>query len=204
MPGPVSRFAIAAVAFAVAAGEVRAADLVPGVNTVGGYSWQGPYVGVNLGYQWGRTSNNPTDPSGVAGGFQAGYNVQRGQFVYGVEGDIQASGADDRFAPWQFSNPWFGTFRGRAGYAFGSMLFYGTVGLSYGRLTGENVLTGMTQSTTGIGWTAGAGVEVALMRNWSAKAEYLYVDLGERAYSLTGTRNGLESSLLRFGVNYRF
>jgi outer membrane immunogenic protein len=204
MPGPAFRISIAAAALAIAAAELQAADLVPGVNTVGSYSWQGPYVGVNLGYQWGRVSNNSTDPSGVAGGLQAGYNVQRGQFVYGIEGDIQASAADDRFAPWKFSNPWFGTFRGRGGYAVGNMLFYGTVGLSYGRLTGENVLTGMRQSTTDIGWTAGAGVEVAFMRNWSAKAEYLYVDLGERTYSLTGTRNGLDSSLLRFGVNYRF
>ena len=50
----------------------------------------------------------------------------------------------------------------------------------------------------------GAGVEVALNTNWSARAEYLYVDLSERSYSLTGTNNGFERSLLRFGVNYRF
>ena len=47
-------------------------------------------------------------------------------------------------------------------------------------------------------------MEIALNGNWSARAEYLYVDLNDRSYSVTGTDNGLESSLLRFGINYRF
>src|SRR4029077_6438695 len=81
------------------------------------YSWAGPYLGGNLGYQWGSVSNNPTKPSGFAGGVQAGYNWQNRPRVVGVEGDLQATGADDTFAPWKFSNPWFGTVRGRAGYA---------------------------------------------------------------------------------------
>ena len=29
------------------------------------YCWMGPYIGVNLGYQWGETTNNPTEPSGI-------------------------------------------------------------------------------------------------------------------------------------------
>ena len=79
-------------------------------------------------------------PSGFAGGLQAGYNVQHGAFVFGAETDIQFSGADDRFAPWKFSNPWFGTLRGRGGYAFNNILFYGTVGLAYGTLRGAEHL----------------------------------------------------------------
>ena len=64
-----------------------------------------------------RPRNNPTEPSGIVGGVQAGYNLQSGQFVFGGEADINLSGADDTFAPWKFSNPWFGTVRGRAGVA---------------------------------------------------------------------------------------
>ena len=97
-------------------------------------SWQGPYVGANLGYQWGGVSNNAASPSGIAGGVQAGYNVQFGQFVFGGETDLQLSSADDTFAPWKFSNPWFGTLRARAGFAMSNVLFYGTVGLAYGTL----------------------------------------------------------------------
>ena len=57
---------------------------------------------------------------------QAGYNGQYGQFVFGGETDMQVSDADDTFAPWKFSNPWFGTLRARAGFAMNNMLFYGT------------------------------------------------------------------------------
>jgi outer membrane immunogenic protein len=166
------------------------------------YNWMGPYIGANLGYQWGSTTNNPTRPSGVAGGLQAGYNWQSGQFVFGAETDLQLSGATDTFAPWKFSNPWFGTLRGRAGWALNNILLYGTAGLAYGELRAETGI--LSESQTQVGWTAGAGMEVGFTPHWSAKAEYLYVDLGDSAFTSTGTRNGLQSSVLRFGVNYRF
>ncbi len=84
-------------------------------------SWMGPYIGGNLGYGWGEVSNNGTNPAGVLGGIQAGYNYQSGQLVVGIEGDLQLTGAEDTFAPWKFSNPWFGTVRGRIGYAFNNI-----------------------------------------------------------------------------------
>ena len=84
-----------------------------------------------------RSASNPTKPSGFIGGVTAGYNFQSGSWVFGVEGDIQAAGADDTFAPWKFSNPWFGTVRGRAGYTVSNVLFYGTAGLAFGELRGE-------------------------------------------------------------------
>jgi outer membrane immunogenic protein len=51
---------------------------------------------------------------------------------------------------------------------------------------------------------AGAGIEVGFSQRWSAKAEWLYLDLAERSFALTGTNNGLSANLLRFGVDYRF
>jgi outer membrane immunogenic protein len=83
-----------------------------------------------------------------------------------------------------------------------NILFYGTGGFAYGSVKGENA--GLSESRTHIGWTAGLGMEVGLTPNWSAKVEYLYMDLADRNYTVTGTSNGFESSLLRFGVNYRF
>ena len=171
---------------------------------LGVYSWTGPYVGANLGYLWGTTTNNGTEPSGVQGGLQAGYNWQYGQFVFGGETDIQFTGADDTFAAWKFSNPWFGTLRARAGIALNNVLFYGTAGFAYGRVRGENLVLGVTEGKVHGGWVLGGGMEVGLTPNWTARAEYLYVDLNNRGYSLTGTDNGLESSILRLGVNYRF
>src|SRR5829696_5076445 len=198
-----SRFAWGAVAL-IAAGwtmSARAADLygsgAPLIATQSLYrpdSWAGPYLGGNLGYAWGSVANNPTKPSGFVGGVQAGYNWQNGAFVFGVEGDIQATGAEETFAPWKFSNPWFGTVRGRAGVAMNNILFYATGGLAYGNLRGE--VGGLSENRTGLGWTAGLGMEVGLTPNWSARVEYLYIDLTDRSYTVTGRDNGLESNLL--------
>jgi outer membrane immunogenic protein len=190
-----------------AAGTAGAADLPRGpapyyAPTPNVYNWTGAYVGLNLGYEWGKVTNSGIDPSGVAGGGQIGYNWQSGQFVFGAEADIQASAADDTFAPYKFSNPWFGTLRGRAGFAINNMLLYGTFGLAYGDLKAE--FGGLDESKTLVGWTGGLGMEVGFAPNWSAKVEYLYMDLGSRTYTLTGTDNGLQASYLRLGVNYHF
>ena len=165
-------------------------------------SWAGPYLGGNLGYAWGSVANNPTKPSGFVGGVQAGYNWQNGGWVFGLEGDIQATGAEETFAPWKFSNPWFGTVRGRGGYAFSNILVYGTVGLAFGELRANTF--GLTESHTNVGWTAGVGAEVGLTQNWSAKVEYLYVDLANSNFVITGASNGYRFGLIRAGVNYRF
>jgi outer membrane immunogenic protein len=189
--------------------SARAADLPYGsrapytVNQpLNGYSWAGPYLGGNLGYAWGKVQNSLTKPSGFVGGAQAGYNWQMGSWVLGLEADVQATGADDTFAPWKFSNPWFGTVRGRVGYAFSNIMFYGTGGLAFGELRGETF--GLSESHTTAGWTAGAGAEFGFAPNWSAKVEYLYVDLSNSQFTITGAPNGYRFGVVRAGVNYHF
>jgi outer membrane immunogenic protein len=167
------------------------------------YNWQGLYLGGNLGYQWGKVSNAPNHPDGFLGGVQLGYNWQSGQIVYGLETDVQLSGADDTVGTTKFSSTWFGTLRGRGGFAMNNVLLYGTAGLAYGGLRGE-VIGGVSESKTLGGWTAGVGLEIGLTAAWTARAEYLYVDLSGRGYAATGLSNGLDSSVLRFGANYRF
>jgi len=167
------------------------------------YNWNGAYVGVNLGYQWGKVTNwGGGEPKGVMGGGQIGYNWQFNQFVLGLEADVQGSAANDMFAPFKFSNPWFGTVRGRAGYAMNNILLYVTGGLAYGG--GRVEFAGISETQTHAGWTVGGGVEVGLTPNWTAKAEYLYVRLDDRSYVLTGVNNGFSSNVFRLGVNYRF
>jgi outer membrane immunogenic protein len=166
------------------------------------YSWAGPYLGGTIGYEWGTVDHSPTQPAGIAGGVEAGYNWQRGAFVFGGETDIELSGADDTLSPFEFSNPWFGTVRGRAGVTLNNVLLFGTAGLSYGDLRADTF--GLTESHTSIGWVAGGGVEVGFTPHWSAKAEWLYLDLSDRNFSVTGTSNGLAADLLRLGVNYHF
>jgi len=190
-----------------ASGAAMAADLPRGPQPyysapAAYYNWGGLYAGVNAGYEWAHVTNSSLDPSGIFGGGQLGYNWQNGQFVFGGETDIQASAADDTFAPWKFSNPWFGTLRGRAGFTLNNIMFYGTAGLAYGELSGQ--LNSLGEDKTLVGWTGGVGMEVGFNPHWSAKAEYLYMDLGDRAYTITGVNNGLTSNMLRFGINYHF
>lgn len=192
-------------ALSMAAAPVSAADM----STRGyapapynAFSWAGMYVGANAGYQFGSVSNSNTSPNGFAGGLQAGYNWQSDRFVYGFETDLQLSGADDASLGLKFSNPWFGTLRGRAGFTANNILFYGTAGFAYG--AGNLETAAGTEDHAHFGWAAGAGAEVALTQHWSAKVEYLFVNLNQERYALTGMDHEFESNLLRFGFNYKF
>jgi outer membrane immunogenic protein len=201
------RLVSGAVALFAAGGmaSAQAADIPYGSApyTVLDYRWAGPYLGGNLGYAWGSVDINPTKPSGFVGGAQAGYNWKPGtSWVFGVEGDIQASGAEQTFAPWKFSNPWFGTLRGRVGYALGNVMFFGTGGLAFGELRATTF--GLSESHTNAGWTAGVGAEFGFAPHWTAKVEYLYVDLSDSRFTITGAQNGYAFGLVRAGVNYHF
>ena len=121
---------------------------------------------------------------------------------------------------------WFGTVRGRAGIlATPKVLLYATGGLAYGSIKTNVALTGATpagvaiaafgsNSDTRFGWTVGAGVEGKITQNWSAKLEYLYMDLGSfngGTYNLLpGSALGIRTDLdfqdhiLRAGINYTF
>jgi outer membrane immunogenic protein len=194
-----------ALGLAMSGAAARAADIPRGPYAVAPpyptYNWIGPYIGVNLGYQWGTATHATSGVDGITGGLQGGYNWQFGALVVGAETDLQGSDADDRFAAWKFSNPWYGTLRGRVGYAMDNVMLYATFGLAYG---GGRVETGsVRESNLHIGWAAGGGLEVALTPNWSVKAEYLFVDLSDQRYVLFGN-TGFESGIVRFGVNYRF
>jgi outer membrane immunogenic protein len=189
-------------------GAANAADVLGGYRpyaapapAYAAYNWMGFYVGGNAGYQWGDVTQSSADPSGSALGLQIGYNWQNGAVVYGVETDAQWSNADDRVSSRKFSNEWFGTTRGRVGYAMNNFLVYVTGGLAYGEL--EQIRAGSSDMRAHFGWTLGMGAEVGLTPNWTARVEYLYFDLADRDFS-NGGSHGLESSLLRAGVNYKF
>jgi opacity protein-like surface antigen len=127
---------------------------------------------------------------------------------------------------------WLGTARARAGVTLDGILLYGTGGAAWGR-----VVTNLSQSclvacgpiaflpqaasstsaTDKMGWVAGVGAEYALSTNWSAKAEWLYIDLGTINNSLATAGVGIplfpqtttwsrseRYDELRIGVNYKF
>lgn len=180
--------------------------------------WSGFYAGANAGYGWATFDDGlgTTNMNGFLGGIQAGYNWQISSFVLGVEGDIQYS-AQKRTETATIGGvvftgeakvPWFGTARGRLGYAFDSFLIYGTGGAAWTNLKASISALGLTASTetTKMGWTAGGGVEWMFMPQWSVKAEYLYIDSGTTSLTVAGlTASGkLKDSIGRVGVNYHF
>jgi len=192
------------------------------------YSWTGFYVGANLGYGWGSGSGTITNLGatgpvsgsghGIFGGGQAGYNWQTGSFVLGVEADIQASGQKGTVTGSAGANtftgsasvPWFGTVRGRLGYAFDRTMLYITGGGFFGeaKVTGTSSITGpFSASKTYETYTIGGGVETALWNRWTAKLEYLYVGspndvpVPPGTTAITGHAHG---QLIRAGINYRF
>jgi outer membrane immunogenic protein len=171
------------------------------------YNWTGPYIGISGGYGWGNSDfsgvgGGSVDPSGGIFGATLGYNWQMGALVTGIEGDISWSGLRDSNAGLRTENNWLGTVRGRLGYNAGRWMPYVTGGLAVGDI--DSRVTGVGSSDkTKAGWTVGAGVEAAIAGPWTAKVEYLYVDLGN-GDSIGGLRPDFTTNIVRAGLNYRF
>lgn len=209
--------------------------------------WIGFYVGANGGMGRGTYQQDNTGAVGdisqkgwIFGG-QAGYNYQLGSWVLGVETDFQLShiggsqsvdlcpgcGPFSVVETQDVSMPWFGTLRGRVGYAImPQLLLYGTGGLAYGKVKttdtvaysysspwfSYNGASTVANSHFAVGWSLGGGLEYALNDKWSVKGEYLHLDLGD--YSSTYTpcsgcgsytsHSHATDDIFRVGLNYRF
>jgi outer membrane immunogenic protein len=182
-----------------------------------------------------------TTPQGGLFGAQAGYNWQHGNVVLGVEGDAQWTSQksstcgvtclENYFAEFDAVSihqklSWFSTARARLGYADGNFLFYVTGGGAWGGVKEtiqdavETVpFVPLNFSSTLAGWVGGIGLEVLLGGPWSAKIEYLHLDLGKwTAAGVTPaacgpavcsgpftdvTTTAVRDDIVRFGVNYR-
>lgn len=227
---------LAAVAFAGLASGAQAADMPRQVQAAPVYKapvqpdqfdWNGFYLGFNGGYGWGRSRwSDPAAGSGsdrfnINGGLlggQIGYNWQAGKTVLGIESDIDwaklsgsttAGGvcATDGGGECRTEQNWLGTTRARVGYAFGNVLPYVTGGVAYGNI--KAVQPTGTSADTKAGWTVGGGVEYGINRNWSAKAEYLHIDLGTATFmgAASGTNSlsvPITEDLVRAGLNYHW
>ena len=168
------------------------------------YNWTGPYIGINGGYGWGGSDVN----GGLVGG-TLGYNFQSGPLVYGLEGDLDwtnIKGSNTCGATTcETRNDWLATVRGRLGYAMGttgSIMPYVTGGVAFGNI--ENSVAGVgSASDNKAGWALGGGLEAAIAGPWTAKVEYLYVDLGNGP-TVGGNTSSFHSNIIRAGLNYRF
>jgi outer membrane immunogenic protein len=229
---------VAAAAIVVAAtGYGHAADLptssLPPPLPAAVYNWTGVYLGINGGFGTGN-SNWSDGPVGTTGNFPisgyliggtAGFNYQIGEYVFGIEGDGDWTNLNGNSGSTcgaitavltppvscQTQSQWLGTVRGRVGYAFDRILLYGTAGAAFG-----NIQTGLNppstfDSSVEAGWTVGAGLEFAFAQSWTAKVEYLFVDLPNAACTTVGNCAGAAGSIVSFnesviraGLNFKF
>ena len=207
-------------------------------------NWTGVYLGLNGGFTFGAsdwtdsvtgTSSDNFSTLGFVFGGTVGANFQAGSWVFGAEadGDWANSSGFGTFTTTSTSslcaggcltkNSWLATVRGRAGYAFDRFLAYGTVGAAFGNIQ-ANFSNNPVTTSTKTGWAIGAGVEYALGFNWSAKAEYLFVDLGSGSCTtdcalqnpgglgpnplgpptIPGVIVQFNESIIRAGLNYKF
>jgi len=203
-----------ALASAAKAADLRPVPRAPVYSPL--YSWSGFYLGFNGGGAFGSSSWDSTggfDVSGGLLGLTAGYNWQAGTFVFGLEGDVDwtnIKGTTFAFcAPGcETSNSWLATVRGRVGYTIDRFLPYVTGGFALGDIRAHT--PGFAgKDETNVGWTVGAGLEVALFGALTAKGEYLFVDLGDMncgiaCGALTNDHASFSTHIVRGGLNYRF
>lgn len=182
-------------------------------------------------------SSVPVDAEGFIGGGQIGYNyLVGGGFLIGIEADFSVAdlsetnsrispNGDNRLVTAHQELNWFGTVRARLGMTpTNNLLVYATGGFAFGdgevstaltRLSGcagNNCQKGSASETL-TGWTVGGGLEYALAKNWTVKAEYLYVDLGSISHLMTDpnfpatvfrAEVPFQEHIARVGINYKF
>jgi high affinity Mn2+ porin len=239
-------------AFCALSSSARAEDAPPPV-----FDWAGLYMGASLGggfpshrgerlqatSGFGSPVFDLYPPSvtrpGVTVGAQAGFNWQRGPWVWGFETDLSL--LDGRRGPTgtylaspaypappvftlvsNSSANFFASIRGRVGYAWDRSLFYLTGGVAAGGARGPATLTlgaggpdaifyAPWSQSSRMKYAIGAGFEYAFADNWSARAEYLFLNqsLNTQLFDndadftyVSRARN--ENHLLRFGLNFHF
>jgi outer membrane immunogenic protein len=193
-------------------------------------------IGTALGVPVTQTNN----ASGFIGGVEIGSRYQFGKLVVGWEGDVTWGdvnntsttsnggplGAGLLSRSLSTSINWTGTGTATVGVAHNNWLLYGKAGaavesVSYTETFNANIpgIGGTVFSGTGndknrVGWTVGTGIEWAFYQNWSVKAEYDYLDFGNRNVAINGTavvvplQLGLQDSnhvnQFKAGLNYKF
>lgn len=180
------------------------------------FNWTGFYAGVHAGYAWGDVSVVDTDggvpygafdykAKGAFGGGTAGYNLQMGMLVVGIEGDIGYLNAegDKRIASSDpahhqtltLSGGLYGDITGRVGLAVDRTLFYAKGGFAFYDGEAKQATTKVWYQPTGTdrftGWTVGGGIEHAISHNLTVRLEYQHFDFGTQG----GVQEKVASSL---------
>lgn len=182
--------------------------------------------GGQIGYNW------QFDQRWVVG-VEGDWSFTRDKYSFCRQTDFLAAVCFDNnrgFQTISSTTDWLATARGKVGFTWSNFLFYGTGGLAWGRvetsLTQSCLVGGCgaapiplyvssTSAATKSGWVAGLGTEMQLDAHWSARLEWLHIELGsnDNALSSNGTAFSTQTTtwsrserydIIRVGVDYRF
>jgi outer membrane immunogenic protein len=210
--------------------ETQAAPVVE-TSSGGGwdYDWGGSYLGVSAALAMGAhdtvgvggISASGDDLKGYGLGGHLGHNYQFSRIVVGtemdfskteIEGDFELPGSliacDAAGFECGTTINWLGSFRGRAGIAINSFMPYITAGVAVGGIESNFRGAGLDQSISGLGlgWVAGGGVEYAVMKHLTVRAEALHYDLSDVSDAILGTDVSTDPSVtvVRAGATLKF
>jgi high affinity Mn2+ porin len=194
---------------------------------------EGFYFGGHVGYLFGAGSATLGDPTGVAGGSNAigqlSGGVQGGwqtvlpsRWMVGIELDLSFMDSRDgaqvlsyRTTPASYADEqleYLGTVRGRLGYQLGAWTPFVTGGLAFAstRWGLTDLTTGNNDATPGqwrLGYTFGGGLDYAIDRRWTARAEYLYTRLPFTGFTFASAARYdslYDLHQMRLGLSYHF
>ena len=180
------------------------------------YNWSGFYVGGNFGGGW--TSGNLNIPgnnfyggiSELIGGVQAGYNVQAGSVLFGLEGDFDWASFDHPTLPTptlgSVSQHWVSTVAGRFGIVHDRWLVYGKLGGGWVQSTAVLNLPGVSWNGSNVdaGWLVGGGIEFGFKAHWTLKLEYDYLTQSTwNSTTASPVSLSRDVQMIKAGINYK-
>ena len=167
--------------------------------------WRGAYAGGGLSY--GSFSSEPEqgvlpDAKGTAAALIAGYNWQRGNLVYGIEGKVMFGAIDgssdcaNSFWTCESDVKSLASLRGRLGIANGKSLVYVAAGPSMGRvehqtISGAGIVS--ADSATLSGYVVAVGLERVLNGGWGLRGEIEHYNLNGEDFQLDALYSGVKT-----------
>ncbi len=177
--------------------------------------WTGFYVGAHIGGVAASETISDlrginfgsTDPSGVTGGFQGGYNWQIAPaWLVGIEEEISFTNASGTLPGTFFRSDhnWYDTLDARLGYIlpWSGWMAYGKAGVAW--MNADYSQPGFSVNQTRTGWNIGVGAEYLIAPQWSVKAEYNFLDFGKDTISGFAAQADTQVNQFKVGVNYHF
>lgn len=181
------------------------------------YNWSGFYVGANFGGAW--TNGNLNIPNNnfygglteFIGGVQAGYNLQVGHLLFGIEGEFDGATFSHPTLPTptlgSVSQNWIGTVAGRVGLVEDRWLIYGKAGGGWVHSNAVLSFPGVSWngSNTSSGWLVGAGLEYGFKSHWTVRLEYDFLSLANwTSPTVTPVQLNRDVQMVKAGINYKF